>query len=259
MRSNAGGPVSSGAIPKQLHSDELWAKIEREGLEVGMALREQLKTSGNRHLKRVRTAELDLGAGPSHWVADSEDRDHPEQSDTRRAKRKKMTVERTTEDTAAAQRGETQELRARRSSKGTNDKSKLGNQGLGGETLMAPPQGVYPSSSPRATTGATLGPTEFTGQAWTGAEGSEHISEGTEDVLEETDEERESRLMVLREGGWKCRECPGQSFHDKSTLRRHCKTVHGYDRRRCPICPYKSFARKSGLVRHLKEKHNGGV
>jgi hypothetical protein len=214
------------------------------------------------HRKRLRTAELHLEAGPSHWTVESEDQHDAEPPDTRSTKRRKITMERKTEDRVAAQRGETQELRAQRTSAGTDCKSKLGNRGLRKETLVAPPQGVYPPFSPRPTTGATLGPTEFKDQAWTWTEGSESISEGTEDVHdEETDGERWARLMVLDEDKWKCRECPGQTFFDRSTLRRHCNSVHGRDcdRWECPLCPDKTYSRKSGLDRHVKGKHQGGV
>jgi len=137
----------------------------------------------------------------------------------------------------------------------TKDISKLGNQGLREETLAAPSQGVYPPFSPRPTTGATLGPTEFQDQAWTWTEGSERISEGTEDTHdEETDEERWTRLRVREQGVWKCRECR-TAFFDRSTLRRHCKTVHGRDKLECRLCPDKSYSRKSGLDRHIKGKH----
>ena len=85
-------------------------------------------------------------------------------------------MERKTEDRVVAQRGETQELRAQRTSDGQKNESKLGNQGLRKETLVALSQGVHPPFSPRPTTGATLGPTGFMDQAWTWAEGSKHIS-----------------------------------------------------------------------------------
>jgi rubredoxin len=259
VSSITGGAISGEAIPQQLHSDELWAKVGEDRIEIGLALREELKrASDNRHRKRLRTADPDLGAGPSHSMAESEDRDGAEPPNTRSTKRRKITMGRKTEDRVAAQRGETQELRARRTSIRTVNKSKLGNRGLRKETPVAPSQGVYPPFSPRPTIGATLGLTEMEDQAWTWTEGSEHISEGTEDVHdEETDEERWTRLMVLEEE-WKCRECHGKTFFDRSTLRRHCKTVHGseYDRWKCRVCPDKSYSRKSGLDRHMKKRHH---
>ncbi|KAI0278293.1 hypothetical protein BGY98DRAFT_974867 [Russula aff. rugulosa BPL654] len=229
-------PFSSEAILQQLLlCDELWAKAGGDRIEVGLVQQEKLKrASGNMHRKRLRTAEL----------------------------QKKITMERKTEDRVAAQRDETQKPRARRTSVRPKNLSKLGNQGLRKETLVAPSQGVRLPISPRPITGATLGPTEFKDQAWTWTEGSEHISEGTEDVHDkETGEERWTRLRVLEEGMWKCRECPGQTFFDKSTLRRHCKTVHGreYGRWKCPLYPDKSYSRRSGLDRHMKGKHQGGV
>jgi hypothetical protein len=250
--SDTGGPVSSEDTPQQqLRFDEPWAKVGEDRIEIGLALREELKrASDNRYRKRLRTPELDPGA-------ESEDRDGAEPPNTRSTKRRKILIQRKTEDRVAAQRGETQELRARRTSGRTENKSKLGNRGLRKETLAAPSQGVHPPFSPRPTTGATLGPTEFKDQAWTSTEGSERISEGTEYVHdEETNEERWNRLRVLEENIWKCRECPGKTFFDRSTLRRHCKTVHGgeCDRRKCPLCP-KSYSRKSGLDRHTKKKH----
>ena len=252
-RSKTGGPVS--------REDELWAKIESDRVYIGLALRKELKkASDNMHRKRLRAVEPDLGAGPSHWMAESEYRDD-EPPDTRSTKRRKIIMERKTEDRVADQRGKTQELRARRTSARVENKSKLGNRRLRRETLVAPSQGVHPPLSPRPITGATLGPPELKDQAWTSTEGSESISEGTENVHEETYEERWDRLRILEEDTWKCRECPGETFFDESTLRRHCKTVHGRecDRPKCSLCPDRSYSRKSGLDRHMKEKHQGGL
>jgi hypothetical protein len=251
VRSNTGGPFSS---------DELLAKVGGDRIEIGLAQREELKRASNQmQRKRLRTAELDLGAVPSRK---SEDRDGVEPPNTS-TKRRRITMERKTEDRVAAQRGKTPEPRARRTSGRTMDKSKLGNRRLRKETLAAPLQGVYPPFSPRPTTGATLDPTELArDQAWTWTEGSERISEGTEDVHdEETDGDRWSHFMVLEGDEWKCRACPRTTFFDRSTLRRHCKTVHGSecDRQKCPHCPDKSYSRKSGLNRHMKEKHQGGA
>jgi rubrerythrin len=266
VSSNTGGPVSSEAIPhQQLHFDEPWAEVEEDRIETGLALRGQLKrTSDNRHpsRKRLRTAELDPGAGPSHRTDEAEDQGGVEPLNTS-TKRRRVTMERKTEDRVAAQRGETQELRARRTSAATVNKSKLGNRSLRKETLAVPSQGVYPPFSPRPTTGATLGPTDFADQAWTWTEGtqSERIFEGTENVHDDETDEKWNRLMVLEEGEWKCSECPGKTFFDRSTLRRHCKTVHGSecDRWKCPQCPDKSYSRKSGLDRHTRAKHQGGA
>lgn len=68
--SNTGGPVSS-EIHLLLRFDELWVKVRRVGTEINLGLREELKRMSfcNRHRKRLRAAEPDLGAGPSHWVA----------------------------------------------------------------------------------------------------------------------------------------------------------------------------------------------
>ena len=234
-----------------LDLDNLWAELGGVRIDIGLALREELKkASDNRHRRRLRTTEM----------AESEHRDGvgpPNTSTTRR----KTTMERKTEDRVAVLRGETQEQRARRTSVRQEDRSKLGNRGLRQETLAAPSQGVHPLFSPRPTTGETLGLTEFKGQAWAWMGGSEHISEGTEDVHEEADEDRWTRLMVEEEDKWTCRVCPGQTFFDKSTLRRHCKTVHGRecDRWKCRLCPDKSYSRKSGLDRHIKKKHQGGA
>jgi len=249
VSSNTGGPVSSEAIPQQqLCFDDLWAKVE-DRIEIGLELRDVLKrASDNGHHKRLRTAEPDLGAGPSHWMDDSEYRGCAEPPNAS-TKRRRITMERNTEDRVAAQRGETQELRARRTSDRMTNKSKLGNRRLRKETLAAPSQGVYPPFSPRPTTGATLGPTELQDQAWTRMEDGK------------TDEERWNHLRVQEGGIWKCRECPTKTFFDRSTLRRHCKTVHGSecDRWKCPRCPDKSYSRKSGLDRHVKGKHQGGA
>lgn len=193
-------------------------------------------------------------------MAESQDWGGVDPPNTRPTKSRRVTMEEgKTEDRVATQRGETQELRARRTSGRKVNKSKLGNQGLK-ETLVAPLQGVYPPFLPRPTTGATLGPTED--QAWTWTEGCERISEGTEDVRDgETDGERWTHLMVQEMGKWKCKVCPGQSFHDRSTLRRHCRSIHGgkRDRWKCWLCPDKSYSRKSGLDRHMKGKHQGGA
>ena len=225
---NTGGPVSSEAILQQqlLLCDELWAKAGGDRVEIDLT------------------------------------QDDAEPPDTRSTKRKRINMGRKTEDRVAAQRGETQELRARRTSVLPENKSKLGKPRLRMETLVAPSQGVHPPFSPRPTTGTTLGPTELNDQAWTWMKGSERISEGTEDAHdEETDGERWTRLRVLEENIWKCRECPKQTFFDRSTLRRHCNSVHGRecDRWKCPLCPDKSYSRKSGLDRHMKGKHRGGV
>jgi hypothetical protein len=264
VRFNTSGPISSEAIlQKMLYVDKVWANITRNSVEIGLAPREELQRESNhRAQKRPRTPEPDLGVGPSQWMAKSQDWGGVDPPNTRPTIRRRMTMEeRETGVGAVAQRGETQELHAGRTSAGTDNKSKLGNQGLRKETLVAPPQGVHPPFSPRPATGATLGPTEFEDQAWTWTEGSEHISEGTEDLHdEETYEERWNRLRILQENMRKCRECPGRTFFDRSTLRRHCKTVHGssYDRWKCPLCP-KSYSRKSGLDRHMKGNHQGGA
>jgi hypothetical protein len=215
----------------------------------------------NRPQKRLYIPEPDLGEGPSQWMAESEDRGGVDPPNTRPIKRRRMTMEeRETGVRTVAQRGETQELRAGRTPGGMKSTSKLGNVRLGRETLAIPSQGVYPPI-PLGITGVALGPTEFRNQVWTGRSG--HTSDGTEvvDEEDETVEERCTRLMDRDGNEWRCRECPGETFHDRSTLRRHCKTVHGKERDKwkCPLCPDKAYVRKSGLNRHMKEKHPGGV
>ena len=256
MRSSTHGPISFEAnLQKMLSFDELLAKLGGDRIYIGLALREELeRASDHGHRKRLRTAEM----------ADSEsgDRGSAEPPNSRSRKKRRITVERETEDRVAARRGETHELRARRTSGSKDDKSKLGNRGLEGETLAAPSQGVYPPFSLRPTIGATLGPTEFQDQAWARTEGSEHISEGTEDVhAEESKEERRSRLIVQEGGKWKCRhrQC-GKAFSDRNTARRHSDTVHGRecDKCTCPLCP-NTYSRRSGLARHMKKKHQGGA
>jgi hypothetical protein len=91
-------------------------------------------------------------------MVESEDRHDAEPPDTRSTKRRKIIMERKTDDRVAAQRGETQELCARRTSDKQKNESKLGNQGLRKETLVALSQGVHPPFSLRLTTEATLGP-----------------------------------------------------------------------------------------------------
>ena len=234
--------------------DKVWARITNK--VEGPELPEELPN--HRAQKRLRTPEPTPGVGPSQWMAESQDWGGVDPPNTRPTKRRRMTMEeRETGVGSLAQRGETQELRAGRTSTTTKYKSKLGNQGLVKETLEAPSQGVYPPFSPRPTTGATLGPYEFEDQIWKWTERGERISEGTEDVHdEETDGERRSRLMVREEGAWKCRECPEETFFDRSTLRRHCDSVHGKgDKWKCPQCPDKSYSRKTGLDRHVKGKH----
>ena len=143
VRSNTGGPVPSGAIPRQqLRSNELWVKVGKDKMAIGMALREELKkTSNSGHRKRLRTAELNQGTGPSHRVAEAEYWDDVEPPDTRRAKGRKITMERKTEDKAATQRGEARELRAQWTSARMKNLSEPDNQGLREETLVAPPPG----------------------------------------------------------------------------------------------------------------------
>ena len=236
--------------------DKVWAKITNkvEGLE----LPEELPN--HRAQKRLRTPEPTPGGGPSQWMTESQDWGGVDPPNTRLTKRRRMTMEeRETRVSSVAHRGETQELRAGRTLASTKYISKLGNRGLVKETLAAPSRGVYPPFSPRPTTGATPGPYECEDQAWTSTEGSGRISEGTEDVQdEETGGERRNRLMVREEGVWKCKECPGETFFDRSTLRRHCDSVHGKgDKWKCPQCPDKSYSRKTGLDRHVKGKHQG--
>ena len=74
VSSNTGDPVSSEAILQQLLlCDELWAKAGGDRTKIGLAQREKLKrASGSMHRKRLRTAELHLGAGQSHWMVESE-------------------------------------------------------------------------------------------------------------------------------------------------------------------------------------------
>ena len=107
--------------------------------DIGLALRKELKAaSDNRHRKRLRTVEPGLGAGPpSHCTAESEDTDEAEPPNTGSTEDKRKH-----EDRVAAQKGETQELHAGKTSArlGNKNKSKLGNRGLRKETLMAPSQ-----------------------------------------------------------------------------------------------------------------------
>ncbi len=241
-----------------LYADEAWAKITRNTVEIGLAPQEEWQRASNpRPQKRLRSPEPDLGEWSSWWMAKSKDRGGVDLPITRPTKRMRVAKEeRETGDRAVAQRGETQELHAGRSPGNMKNISKLGNIGLGKETLVVPPQGLYTSSS-LGITGETLGPAEFGVQAWTE---KTHISEGTEDVQEkgETEKERFVRLMYREGGKWKCRECQGGTFFDKATLRRHCKTVHGNDEWACSLCP-KIYGRSSNLRRHIKQKHQGGI
>lgn len=96
----------------------------------------------------------------------------------------KIIMERKTEDRVAAQRGETQDLRAHRTSTRQENKSKLGNRGLRKERLVALSQGrkeLILRSHRGRSQGQPWVPLSKD-QAWTWTEGSEHISEGTEEV-----------------------------------------------------------------------------
>jgi rubrerythrin len=237
-----------------------WAEITANRIANDPEFQEELLRGSDYSLKRLRTPEPDLGAGPSQWTAESED---PDGSDlhSRRTKRRRTIEEGETGDRAAAQRGETQEPRVRRTPANQNDTSKLGNQGLRSETHVVPSQGVYrPLSLGPAITEATLGPTELRDQAWReGGQGISEVTEVTEDAHdeEETDEERWARLMYREGGRWRCRGCDGRAFSDRSTLQRHCRSsAHAKQRdmRKCPLCE-KSYRRQSGLNRHLKVKH----
>jgi hypothetical protein len=244
------------AILRQLlEFDARHAKDTANRIQTGLALKEELqRPSGHVVYKRLREPEPDPGAGTSQWMAECEGRGFADSPNTRHAKRRKVTTEEGgTGDRAAAQRGKTQELRVRMTPAILDDKSKLG-RGLE-ETPSVPSQGVYPPISPGPTvTGASLGLPYFDDRAWT--RGEERISKEAGDEDEETDGERCARLMYFEEMKWRCRGCNGKGFSDRSTLRRHCKTVHGDARRVCPH-PYctKSYRRQSGLNRHIREKH----
>ena len=125
MRSSTHGPISFEANLQDMFSfDELWARLGGDRIDISLALRKELEMASNyRHHKRLRTAEM----------ADSEsgDRGSAEPPNGRSRKKRKVTMERETEDRVAAQRGETHELRARRTSGQKENISKLGNRGLG--------------------------------------------------------------------------------------------------------------------------------
>lgn len=247
---NIGDPNSSEASLQE------WARITAYRITNDPAVREEMLRG--LELKRPRTPDPDLGAEPSQWMANSEDRDGADPQPRRTKRRKTAIEEGETGDRPAAQRGETQEPRVWGTPAIANDTSKLGSQGLTSETQVVPSQGVYHPLSPGPTvTEATPGPTELRDQAWT--EGGQRISAGTEDAHneEETDKQRWERLMYREEGRWRCRGCDGKPFSDRSTLQRHCRSsahVKQRDLRQCPQCP-KVYKRLSGLNRHLKEKH----
>jgi hypothetical protein len=226
-----------------LYSDEQPARIQ-----TGLAMREELQRSSDRVVyKRLRTPEPDPGAKRSHWMTKCEGRGAPDSPDTRCTKRRRIMEEEETGDRAAALRGETQELRVRRAPADSNNISK---HGRGLEALSVPWQGIYYPIPLRPTvTGATLSLPNFEDQAWKNG-----------DDEEETDGERCARMMYCEGGSWRCRDCNGRAFADRSTLRRHCKSVHGTHNETLK-CPYlhctKEYKRQSGLNRHVREKHGG--
>jgi hypothetical protein len=239
----------TGNIPP---TDPVYSDEQPSRIQTGLLMRQELQSSSDRLVyKRLRTPEPDPGAGGSQWMAKCEGRGAPDSPDTRCTKRRKIMAEEETGDRAAAQRGETQELRVRRTPEESNDISKLG-RGLE-ESLSVPSQGLYHQIPLRPTvTGATLSLPNLEDQAWKNGEGADHE--------EETDGERCARLMYCEGGSWRCRECNGRAFADRSTLRRHCKSVHGTHKETLK-CPYlhctKEYKRQSGLNRHVREKHGG--
>jgi len=176
-------------LSRHLHFNELWANVGGDRTEIGLELREELKRApNNRHRKRMRTAELDLGAGPSHWIAESEDRGSAEPPSTS-TKRRRITMERKTEDRVATQKGGTQELgegpqqeRRPNPSLATKDSGRRHLWHRRKEFILHSHRG-RPQEQPWIPLSLRI----KLGRGW----GSERISEGTEDVHdEETDEKR---------------------------------------------------------------------
>jgi len=208
--------------------------------------------------------DADMEADPCGWGFESGDPGVVGQWDARNSnKRRRTTKCLETGVGPAAQRDESRELPVRRTSARLEDKSKLGQQGLNTETLVAPLQGVYPPLAPGPRyIGATLGSCEYASQAWTeGSEDGSHSGEtvSTEDTHDddETDGERWRRLMGFENGRWICVGCGGQPFSDRCTLQRHCKSaVHAKERdfRGCPFCP-QEYLRSSNVRRHIRNKH----
>ena len=244
---NTGDPLSI-----QVAALREWARVRAERFSEGNdpELKEELEREYDRSVrKRRRSPEPDPGAGPSQFMARSDGSSNADLPRTIHTKRRRETGDR-----AAAQRGETQEQRVGRSPASVKNKSKLGTQGLAGRTLVVPSQGVYPPLPPGATTSeATLGSTESRNQAWN--EGGQRMGDAHDE--EETDRARWERLIYREGEKWKCRECNGKEFRDRSSSHRHCRTsLHAKKRdiRKCPLCT-KGYLRKSGLNRHIKEKH----
>ena len=244
---NTGDPLfTEGAALRE------WARIKAERFYQGTdpELQEELERTYNDNIrKRRRSPEPDPGAGPSQCTVASDGRGSEDPTRTTRTKRRRETG-----DWAATQRVDTQEQHVGRTPAGVKNISKLGTQGLAGRTLVVPSQGVYPPHPPGATTSeATLGSTESRHQAWN--EGGKRMEDAHDE--EETDRARWERLIYREGEKWKCRECDGKEFRDRSSSHRHCRTsVHAKKRdiRKCPLCT-KGYLRKSGLNRHIKEKH----
>ncbi|KAH9987744.1 hypothetical protein BJV74DRAFT_491699 [Russula compacta] len=177
-------------------------------------------------------------------------------------KRRRIMMEKEdTGDRAGAQRGESQGLPVHRTPANLVKKSKLGHNALEMEALVVPPQGVFPLFSLGPTIAeATPGPTENADQAsMEGSTGVFKELERTEDLHEEeeTDKERLKRLMLYDGRVRRCTGCGGRPFHDRHTLRRHCKSsVHRTkrDMRKSPFCR-KEFRHMSSANRHIEQKH----
>ncbi|KAH9990915.1 hypothetical protein BJV77DRAFT_1068610 [Russula vinacea] len=115
---NIGDPNSSEASLQE------WARITAYRITNDPAVREEMLRG--LELKRPRTPDPDLGAEPSQWMANSEDRDGADPQPRRTKRRKTAVEEGETGDRPAAQRGETQEPRVWGTPAIANDISKLG-------------------------------------------------------------------------------------------------------------------------------------
>jgi hypothetical protein len=145
--------------------------------------------------------------------------------------------------------------------KGKNPKSKLGR-------CKVEVPAVKPAQ--RISNLYLLGPTviqsasatpDCLGPAWDEGDGGlsgEMGSAGDTHGEEETDRQRQERLIRKVDGVWTCAGCNGKRFFDRCTLRRHCKSAahsKGRDMRSCPYCPNK-YLRQSSVDRHVRKHHS---
>ena len=205
----------------------------------------QVETSGVLG-KRDRSPEPDLGMAKLDGL----------NSEDKVAKRAKIALRGEME----AQGSQALKLSVRQTPTSPNTKSKLGRCQVEA-SAVTPTQGI---SDPHP-----LGPTIVQSAsgtpgdlrpAWNEGYGGvrgEMGSAGDTHDEEETDRQREKRLMRMVDGVWTCVRC-NERFFDRSTLRRHCKSAaHRKDRdmKSCPYCP-NEYLRQSSVNRHVRKHHS---